>query len=77
MDRIFSYQDEYRHVTLPHGSVTWDRREVVAVSKPFVTPAEAIEFFFDVECLLPQGWAGDPEVTMISDGRVSVRGIAD
>lgn len=75
--KIFSHHEEYRHQQLPHGWVTWDNREVVAVSKPHITPAEAIEFFYDVECLLPQGWAEDPKVEMLTDGRVSIRGVAD
>ncbi len=76
MPNIFLH-GEYRTETLPHGVVTWDDREVVAISKRHITPAEAIEFFYEIECLLPQGWAEDPQVGMLSDGRVSIRGIGD
>ncbi len=68
---------ETRTERLSHGIVTWDDREIVAVSKPHITPAEAIEFFFEIDCLLPGGWAEDPKVEMLSDGRVSIRGVGD
>jgi hypothetical protein len=74
---IFTYSEEYAVRNLPHGKVTWSDREVVAISKPHITPAEAIEFYIDVEILLPQDWAEDPKIEMLSDGRVSIRGIGD
>lgn len=71
-------KQEYENRPIPGGGfITWDNGEVVAVSRPGLGPVEAIDFYIAVELLLPNGWAGDPEITLLSDGCISIHGDAD
>ena len=74
----FSYSVKYENRPLKDGGfITWDNQKVVAVSKPDITPKEAIEFYILVESTLPQGFSSDPDVETLSDGRISIKGCAD
>ena len=74
----FSYSTEYENRSLKDGGfITWDNQEIVAVSKPNITAKEAVEFYILVESTLPQGWSSDPDIELLSDGRVSIKGSAD
>ena len=74
----FSYFREEDIRFLPGGGfVQWENRVVTAISPPDIGPVEAIIFYQSVEALLPQGWADDPALELLSDGRLSVRGVAD
>jgi len=74
----FSYFTEYENRPLKDGGfITWDNQRITAVSKHNVSPKEAIEFYILVESVLPQGFSSDPDIEMLSDDRISVKGNAD
>lgn len=50
---------------------------VTAVSKPHANPAEAAMFMWEIECLLVDGFKGDPNIFTGSDGEVIIEGWED
>ena len=55
----FEYSDEPQMIVSPYGKIVNSGGKIVAVSKPDLSPVDAIRFYEHVLDSLPQGFSGD------------------